>query len=239
VQRDKPKTPIDMTAAKLREIALATPEGELIGSEDSVLEQIGVSRVTVRQAARLLEREGVLRVRRGINGGYFSSRPSAELVEQIVCTYLETLGLDTRHVGAVANALWIEVMREAASTKDRAAARELADKLTAEIQMLGDDATSEDVSRIEQASKAAVFQLIEGQYVELIFRINLAFARQQVIAKGAAPDPDAHREFVSRWKKAKILELEAIADGDPSMAMTAARHSRNLWERRGRRSPAS
>ena len=76
----KSRSPIDTAADQLREILLRQQEGEMIGSEDDLVARLGVSRVTVRQAARLLEREGVLRVRRGINGGYFASRPSVELV---------------------------------------------------------------------------------------------------------------------------------------------------------------
>jgi len=50
---------------------LAAKEGALIGSEESLIADLGVSRSTLRQAARLLEREGLLRVKRGINGGYY------------------------------------------------------------------------------------------------------------------------------------------------------------------------
>jgi hypothetical protein len=37
---------------------------------------------------------------------------------------------------------------------------------------------------------------------------------------------------VRAWRSAKLLELESIADGDPELAMMAARHGRNLWHRR-------
>jgi hypothetical protein len=41
-----------------------------------------------------------------------------------------------------------------------------------------------------------------------------------------------HREFVRAWKKAKAMEFESIMDGDPDLAIMAARHSRNLWHKR-------
>src|SRR5258706_5314446 len=95
----KTKSPIDLAALEVRNMALALEEGAFLGSEDDLVGRLGVARVTVRQAGRLLEREGVLFVRRGIKGGYFASRPSVEMVESVFCAYLETLGLDTRHTG--------------------------------------------------------------------------------------------------------------------------------------------
>ena len=77
----RPSRPaIEAAAAQLRSIVLESDNGALIGSEDMLLEKLGFSRSTVRQVARLLEREGYLRVRRGINGGYFGSRPDAATI---------------------------------------------------------------------------------------------------------------------------------------------------------------
>src|SRR5215471_18892047 len=53
---------LEAAIIKLREIVLATKNGALIGGEDSLVAKLGASRSTVRQAARLLEREGLLRV---------------------------------------------------------------------------------------------------------------------------------------------------------------------------------
>jgi len=44
-------------AHALREDILAREDGELLGSEDELMERLGVSRPTLRQAARLLEHE--------------------------------------------------------------------------------------------------------------------------------------------------------------------------------------
>jgi GntR family transcriptional regulator, transcriptional repressor for pyruvate dehydrogenase complex len=228
--REKAKSPIDGAAATLRKIALGLDECALIGSEDELLERLKVSRVTVRQAARLLEREGVLRVRRGINGGYFAARPSVEMVETIVCAYLDTLGLDTRHTGGVATALWIETLRQAAGA-DRAATRALVEKLRAQFDQLPADASMVDLARLELESRSEIFRLIEGEYIEVFFRINSAFSRQQVEAQlGDMKGVRLHHPvFLERWRKAKLMELEAIAEGDEMLAMMTGLHTRKVW----------
>lgn len=206
-----------------------------MGSEDELLDRVGVSRVTVRQAARILEGEGLVSVRRGINGGYFAARPSVEMVEAVVCAYLNTLELEAHHVGIVATALWVQVLREAALA-DRAEAHSLAERLTCEVEALGPETTIEDIGRIERVSRSAIFELIDGAYIEVLFRINAAFSRQQIKAEAyTSDDAEGYRQFFRAWKKAKLLEFEAIAEGDEFLAVMAALHSRKLWGGRAER----
>lgn len=230
----KARSPIDTAADELRSIALGAEEGTLIGSEDELLQRLKVSRVTVRQAARLLEREGVLRVRRGINGGYFAARPSVQMVETIVSAYLNTLGLDTRHTGGVATALWMETLRQAASA-DRDATRKTATRLTKLLDKVSKDTHMREIGTLEQDIRQAIFDLIDGAYIRVFFGINTAFSRQQVEAQLAKmPFVEVSRpEFVDRWKKAKAMELEAIVEGDEMLAMMTALHSRKVWLSRG------
>lgn len=228
------KSPIEIAAAKLRAIALGTAEGEYLGSEVELVEKLGVARITIRQAARLIEREGLLRVRRGINGGYFASRPSVEMVESIVCGYLNTLGLDSRHGGLVATGLWVQVLREA-SKADRTAVRTIAEQLGRQINALGSEMTIEHIGRFEQEFRSEIFKLIDGDYVELLFRINAAFSRQQIGPVRPGSNVAANENFVRLWKKAKLLELDAISGGDELLAMIAALRSRELWTDRANR----
>jgi GntR family transcriptional regulator, transcriptional repressor for pyruvate dehydrogenase complex len=241
----KSKSPIDLAAAALRNMALELDEGVFLGSEDDLVRQLGVARVTVRQAARLLEREGVLRVRRGIKGGYFSARPSFEMVESVFCSYLETLGLDPLHTGNVTTALWTEVLREAAAA-DRAATKALVEQLLPQVEGLCDEASLEQVTHLQHTIRTAIFELIGGQYIALLFQINTAFSRKQLSGiHKQMTDPanlgaiqrlseGAHRRFVERWREAAAMELRAIAVGDPMMAMLAGLHSRSVWLDRAR-----
>jgi GntR family transcriptional repressor for pyruvate dehydrogenase complex len=62
----------------------------LLGSEDELMSQLGVGRPTIRQAARLLEQQQLLEVRRGINGGLFGRRPSSEGVSANARVFLKS-----------------------------------------------------------------------------------------------------------------------------------------------------
>jgi GntR family transcriptional repressor for pyruvate dehydrogenase complex len=226
----KSKSTIDAAASQLRSVVMSTEEGVLLGSEDTLVASLGVSRATVRQVARLLEREGLLRVRRGINGGYFAARPDVHTIEAAVSAYLEMLHTEAEDVTIIASVLWVEALRRAAN--GTAESKALAEKCLAAVRTLRLDASFHEVLLVEQESRKAIFDLIKSRYIELIFQINMAFAQRHFPPAGDRDDTPAHRDFVRAWRHAKQLEFESIADGDPELAMLAAQHSRNLWHRR-------
>jgi DNA-binding FadR family transcriptional regulator len=81
------------TAAVLREEILAHEGDEpewLLGSEDDLMSELGISRPTLRQASRILEQEQLLLVRRGIRGGLYGRRPTAQAVTRIAAVFLRS-----------------------------------------------------------------------------------------------------------------------------------------------------
>lgn len=225
-------SPIEAAAARLRDLALAAREGSLLGSEEALIARLGVSRATVRQVARLLEREGVLRVRRGINGGYFAARPDVHTIESTVSAYLAMFDTDLEDVFAIASVLWVEVMRKAAA-KSTPPAKALAARFKERVGALPADASHDQVLALELETRQAIFALIKSRYIELIFHINMAFAQRQLQPTAAHRDSSAaHREFVREWRSAKLMELQAIGDGDQELGMMAARYIRSVWHRK-------
>jgi GntR family transcriptional repressor for pyruvate dehydrogenase complex len=231
VSTPKSNSTIDAAASQLRSIVFSADEGALLGSEETLISRLGVSRATVRQVARLLEREGLLRVRRGINGGYFAARPDLQTIETTVSAYLEMLHTEPEDVTSIASALWVEVLRRAARIRS-AESRALAEKYSEAVRAVRADASFSDVLLVEQESRKAIFDLINSRYIELIFQINTAFARGRFAPGSDKDGTEAHREFVHAWRNAKLLEFASIADGDTELARTAARHGRNIWHRR-------
>jgi GntR family transcriptional regulator, transcriptional repressor for pyruvate dehydrogenase complex len=230
-KRPHSRPAMEAAAAELRAIVLQSEDGALIGSEEMLLEKLGFSRSTVRQAARLLEREGYLHVRRGINGGYFGSRPDVRSIANTVSAYLETLDMDARDVTVIASVLWIEVLRKAASVRTEAA-RSLAETFRERVMGIRPDASFAEVRAVELDSRAAIFDLAKSRYVQLIFDINAAFATRRFLPPSNMDGSAAHRKFVRAWRNAKMMELSAISEGDVELAIMAGRHSRYIWHKR-------
>ncbi len=222
---------IEVAAQDLRKVVLDLAPGTLIGSEEALINRLGCSRSTVRQVARLLEREGLLKVRRGINGGYFGARPDAGTIEATVSTYLETLDVEAKDTTIVASALWVEAMRKAAGANGEQA-HATADKLIARIKALKDNAPFERVRELELTVQAAVFALARSTYIKLIFDINIAFSRRKFPAPHIDDTSAEHLHFVRAWKDAALLEMSAIRQGDADLAALAGKHSRAIWHRR-------
>lgn len=223
---------IDMAIVGLRNMALDAGDGALLGSEETLTARLGASRATVRQAARLLEREGVLIVRRGINGGYFAARPSFNSIEHAFGAYLESLDVDVEDLSMVASLLWVEVVRKAAGAKT-GGVKALAEQLLRKVRALRQDAPWFDVLKFDQDCRATIFRAVNSRYVEFMFNVNIAVGHRRDFQRAAELDGTVeHREFVYAWREATLIELHAIREGDPELASMAARCMRDIWHRR-------
>jgi GntR family transcriptional regulator, transcriptional repressor for pyruvate dehydrogenase complex len=218
---------LEAVRTRLRELALAADDGALVGSEDALVQELGVSRSTVRQAARLLEGEGLLRVKRGINGGYYGSRPDENTIKATVSDYLGTLDAEHGDVSAVAAVLWVEVLRRAASLNSPAS-RKFAEMQRRAVLEIDKDAPLRRIVELEETIREGIFELIDSPYIRLIFHINATFSRARY---GSAPPDLVSPELVQAWQEAKLMELGAIAEADVQLAIMAARYAPQVWER--------
>ncbi len=223
---------LQKAAEIVRSRILGLSEGELIGSEDSLLVLLGCSRGTVRQVARLLEREGLLKVRRGIKGGYYGARPDPGTIEQMVGIHLQTLDISAKEVTIMASALWIEAMRLAA-TADAADVGKICEMLRKKVNLVRDDADILKVREMEFYIQQEIFGLSTARYIKLIYDINNHLYDSQFdYAAAARASKEDHHVFVRAWRVAKLMELNAIAEGDGDLAESAGRYSRKIWDRR-------
>src|SRR5262249_1316580 len=99
----------------------------LLGSEDDMIRMLGVSRPTLRQAARMLEQEQLLVVRRGIGGGLFGRRPTAEAVSHTASVYLRSQGATYKDMISAQTILGVECARLAAQNPNAEAREALRD----------------------------------------------------------------------------------------------------------------
>lgn len=216
--------------ARLRARILTVESGVFLGKEDALLAFLETSRATLRQIARILEREGLLEVRRGINGGYYASRPGLETIENVVSGYLHALDVQPDDATMIASVLWIETLRKAAGAPVESR-QPVADTFAARLAGLRPDASFPDVLEYEEAFRGAIFDLIGSKYVQLIFQINARFAQMRFDADFVGADA-SQAEFLRDWRNARYLEIATIASGDPEMAAVAATRARGIWQRR-------
>ena len=69
------------------------PAGESLGSEASLREQLQVSRETMREAIRIVEGRGAMRMRRGRSGGLVLSRPTVERTASSFAAYMRAVSI--------------------------------------------------------------------------------------------------------------------------------------------------
>jgi DNA-binding IscR family transcriptional regulator len=224
-----PESAMKAAATQLRSIILARDEGQFLGDEREDTQLLGISRTTLRQVARLLEREGLLAVRRGSNGGYYAQRPSVGSVEAAVTDYLESLEVRSDELSTMSSIIWTEAVRQAAGLNSKLAGT-TATRLAKLVLATDTRLSYGDLIGIEQSIRSEVFNLIDSPYIKFIFQINISFGEKR-LSKQAPDKASSHidGEFIERWRDVKLLELNAIGRGDQELGIMAANRSRELW----------
>jgi len=229
-ENGKGRSGIDVAAAKLRKLILSRENGSFLGNEDALMGTLGASRNTLRQIARILEREGLLQVRRGISGGYYAVRPDLATIEAAVTGYLHSLDVRVEDATMIASVLWVQSLQRAAAAPSEAL-QPLVEEFTVRLGKVPEEASFADIVEFEAAFRGEIFELVDSPYIQLIFQINGAFA---LSCQMLTADPDGaglQQAFAREWRKAKTLELVALRDGDSELAAIAARRARQVWDK--------
>ncbi|MGE0878273.1 MAG: FadR/GntR family transcriptional regulator [Acidimicrobiia bacterium] len=176
------------TAATLREeIIRQKSDRAFLGSEQELLDRLGVSRPTLRQAARILEAEQLLVVKRGVNGGFFGQRPSPDGVVHMASIVLRaqstTIGDVARALGAVQ--LAVAPLAAGADAKSRAAF----------VAAAGESGHGELARRLAALSGSATFALFTDVLTELASKLGSDDAVRKYANEiaGAVKDGNAKR----------------------------------------------
>jgi DNA-binding FadR family transcriptional regulator len=229
--KSPPDSNVAAAAAALRKRILATEDGTLIGKEGGLTSDLQISRNTLRQAARILELEGLIDVRRGIAGGYYALRPNIDTVKRRVSGYLHTLNVEPGDAIMISTATWVEAMRRAANAqRDKAA--EVVNLLNTALEKLSPSLSFNEILSFEYFFRDAIFGLINSPYIKLIFDINVTFGLGYFDKDMEGADHPEDMRFISLWRHSVSLELATILDGDAELASIAARRARNIWNER-------
>jgi DNA-binding FadR family transcriptional regulator len=206
-------------ADRLRDLVLARPAGEQIGSLTEVAEELGVGIVTVQQAARILEHEGLLTVKRGPGGGYYGARPDNAAIERAFATYLRVSDIGYREAFELTVLLDCDVIRAAAESMDA----DLEHKILSLCSRL--DGTKSAAARIEfeVAFRETLFELVERPLLQLMSHVAM-----QLYSKQSDPAMFAEAVPLEDWRAGRRRILDAILSRDSELANFEAHRFRRL-----------
>jgi GntR family transcriptional repressor for pyruvate dehydrogenase complex len=173
--------------------------GDRLPSERELCERFGVSRVTVREALRVLEANGLVEIRVGARGGAFVTAPSSRLVGEGIAdliTLASLTAVEVTEARMVFELGIIGLVCERATDEDVAALYEICDRSSAALQ--GDDypleLSAEWHARYARAAhNRAVAMLVESLHGPLL--MSLERARQAAPLHGRR-GVDEHRALV-------------------------------------------
>jgi GntR family transcriptional repressor for pyruvate dehydrogenase complex len=217
---------VNATAERLRDLILAQEPDVLIGSLPELAKRLNVGITTVQQAARVLEHEGLLHVRRGPGGGYFGGRPDAIALERSLATYLRVRRADDYEALEMMTLLDCELMPAAAQcTVER-----LFDEMRTLQQRVDGCRTGGERVAFEDDLHSILFKMVDRPLIELLAQVSMRFYRSQPIPKIFEGD-----EGVRAWHQWRHQIIEAILARDPERArFEAQRHRRGLLRRLAR-----
>lgn len=206
---ERPRRPVQAAADRLRDLIWDSEPDTRIGSLSSLADDLGVGIVTVQQAARVLEHEGLLDVRRGPGGGYYGRRPDEAALERAFAAYMRARPATWQEALDMTSLLFNELVAAAAGCHDAGLHAELAGFLP-QVATCADDT---DMAMLEECFQDLLFRMVDRPLFEMLTRVTLGFAASR-------PADVLHRGIlgVDRWITGRQRIIAAILDGDPDLA---------------------
>jgi len=210
---------VQQTTDRLRDLIFAQSPDELIGSLPELAKALGVGIVTVQQAARILEHEGVLDVRRGPGGGYYGRRPDAAALERSLAAYMRMQPHSWEEALDMTSLLFNELCATAAGG-DEGLHPELR-QVDARVDLC---ASEQDMGEWEQDFQDLLFRMVDRPLFELLTRMTLRFGNSR------PPTEPIYRDAVAieGWKAGRHRIIDAILRRDEGLARFEANRSNRL-----------
>lgn len=220
-------TAVAKVVRPLREHALSTQPGELIGSEDQLVAIYEVSRPTLRQAAALVGQEQLLSVRRGVGGGYFARRPDTNAVAHMAAIYLKSRQTTLEEIIKAIEPIKVEMAALAAHNRDPEAIAQWRE-FQARDREQEREGGYRDFLKSEREFSRLLGSACRNRVLELFLMTLYDFCAS------IRPEEDVYRDHPERihdyWSRRHVL-MAAIIDGDSEVAaLTAGRCARMVTE---------
>ncbi|WP_260582901.1 FadR/GntR family transcriptional regulator [Sphingopyxis sp. PET50] len=221
VRGEGSETLASRTARQLSQLSLAVDPGTHLGAEDDLIARFGVSRPTLRQAAKLVERDRLISIRRGAQGGYYAERPDARDAIQSLARFLRIKGARLSDVVQVTRPIWEEAAVAAAerrSADDR-------ERLRAFVAAIDARDTPRELIAAEVEMARLISAMSGNPVIELIMEIGYSFGLDEE-GSDLYADPD-------RRERTRALQRSlctAIIDGDPDIARLMMRRRSDQFD---------
>jgi DNA-binding FadR family transcriptional regulator len=199
--------------------------GDVLGSEDEVREQYGVSRQVLREAVRLLEHHGVAKMRRGPGGGLVVSEPDPWATVEAIAVYLNYQRADVADLRDVRIALELACL-------DRVVARHDDPDVATRLHRSADfdeTAAAEELRASVHGVHRELAHLSGNPVLALFFDVLASLWERQGLRGSASPLNN--RDVLRTVKAAHTGIVDAIVHGDLGLARHRMdRHMRALAE---------
>ncbi len=203
------RRPVPDAAEGLRELVFAAEPDSRIGSLPDLARRLGVGIGTVQQAARVLEHEGLLEVRRGPGGGYYGKRPDAAALERALSAYMRMHPTSYDEALDMTSLLFTELASAAAGCRDDA----LRAELTGLLSRILPGAPAEERMVFESLFQDLLFRMVDRPLFEMLTRVTLHFSETR-----AGPGVVITGEHAEQWWLGRQTIIAAILAGDGELA---------------------
>lgn len=219
--KPKPNSAVNQAADALRSYALSMNEDAFIGSEEELIERLGVSRPTLRQASAQVMQENLISIRRGPGGGYFARVPNSMTVSRIAAIYLRSRDAGLEEIIHALKPIRIEIALLASRNRDPERRQELRAFLEAEAEYAkGGDHSYRAFLRSEREF-SKVLGLMSGNsvlslFLNILYDFTALLRRDEDVLLNRPERVEAYRELRARMAR-------AIFEGDEEIVIVTSR----------------
>lgn len=207
-------TLVARTARSLSDLSMAQDEGSYLGSEDELLARLGVSRPTLRQAAKIVESDRLISIRRGLRGGFYAERPNAADSIRSLARYLRLNGASLADVVQVTR----PVSEEACALAAANATDEQRQRMRAFVEQINDHQSRLDIVAAETELGRLIAEMSGNPAIQLVTEISFAFGMEEQDLGFFASEEDR-----AEARQTQRAICDAVLGGDPDIARLMVR----------------
>lgn len=217
---DKPtrvsQSAVYRTLLRLRADAENYDDGALIGSEEELIQRYGVSRPTLRQAAVLVAQEQLVKVKRGVSGGYFASRPTVSAVSHMAAIYLRTRDTSIEEMLHAVDLIRRDMVRLAADASNDDMKARLLTFLNADEAIQGEGYSFRQFAGAEREYARLLGVLCGNNVLDLFLQILLELLAAPKEQK--RPFYSTDRLKVAAERRGRVIRAILAGNGQAAMA---------------------